>query len=1192
MAHCAKSIIEETELEIHMKESELEDASGKTVESGKIVNEIFDGKELNQTSAEIMMSDALKDDFSSNSSVTQSNNDNDSDSKKEHELQELSEQVTGKSTDGADSDISKKENKGSQDELTKESVRDVEADEGVDNINEDLIVIDESEGNDEINDYVIIDDDSDEIEVINSETGVYDPFSESFEMSSSSFADGGEEFGDDVQILEHLSDGKRRQSKSRMQSNLLSPSRSPLPSSSPSPSPSPSPSRSDIDGIRLALLRQKRQRIPQKLEKSLHPTGLQNFFIVDSPPPDIVSLQDISPARSDAGVQMPEEWILPIETIVHHLIYTSATSTVPDVSQAPFFSEEQSLAALPPFTPKLTTTNSVLLMGTKNAGKSTLAHFIANSLLNVLPFVFVLDCDVGQPLLTAPGFVSLVAVFEPLLNPPWMNVNPLQQNDCDRIGNSLKSLFEKAASEKNGEDSAKWKALTSAVSGDYGCFVVDSVFIGDVSMVSNPLLFVNAIKRLLTTYRLLCRNDVMRSVLKSSSPAPSPTPSPVSPSASPVDRFEASDANPSSASDTSSTEQSASSSSSIQRGGMKDCYPLIINTPGWVQGMGMHCLMSIIANACPMFVVQLTWTQVKKVRPDDRRTPVKGNDNLSDSEWVIQQVDLIRKFAAEEKLPLVGWEWPDLAGSSNIKLHSSDEKKSAQDLIQIQQMPLTSPQKQNSVLLQHYYSSMVPLLHRRTDNLYPSPSALLNSCSIVLPPRPDTQPPRNLTPSEGRALRWMNLFGGWNHLWFKNTTQMADEERTETSKNAMNGIGKKGNTVLAGDANESSLSNAKINPQISKNESETSDSSQSSVASNDSHMSFPLCLPSALSFEPPLHIPCDRTNLIWMNQTDLPEGEEKRSDFLKRSLPLSLVVLSRQRQKTDDIAAECNSSACVALKTLFRAWREECKETVIPGSFALYDSKSELRFILSTSSNLTSSSSSSSSPSSSFFNTSTPLSAKELHVLESVPITCAIVRGADTKSNSLTVTLPLLDTFRMCLDTRLNHTDSSSLSLPSIFNNPFLLWMKEQAISLRYELSSSTFHLARPSLLRAYIDSAASSAKQDDSGASTTSFTQTPSPSAVLFTDSLIKSAITVPDPLFIPTVNPPLSQLLSQQFSPEAQTMFEAINTSALLSMKYVLPDRVGASWTVGEKAMSRTSKHGQRRRNISADKLKHIEQ
>ncbi|XP_075629223.1 polynucleotide 5'-hydroxyl-kinase NOL9 [Balearica regulorum gibbericeps] len=61
----------------------------------------------------------------------------------------------------------------------------------------------------------------------------------------------------------------------------------------------------------------------------------------------------------------------------------------------------------------------VLVCGPKNTGKSTFNRYLINLLLNRLPSVEYMECDIGQTEFTPPGCVSLSNVTEPILGPPF-----------------------------------------------------------------------------------------------------------------------------------------------------------------------------------------------------------------------------------------------------------------------------------------------------------------------------------------------------------------------------------------------------------------------------------------------------------------------------------------------------------------------------------------------------------------------------------------------------------------------------------------------------------------------------------------------------------------------------------------------------------------------------------------------------
>nr|XP_023966022.2 polynucleotide 5'-hydroxyl-kinase NOL9 isoform X2 [Chrysemys picta bellii] len=61
----------------------------------------------------------------------------------------------------------------------------------------------------------------------------------------------------------------------------------------------------------------------------------------------------------------------------------------------------------------------ILVCGPKSIGKSTFNRYLINLLLNHLPCVEYLECDLGQTEFTPPGCVSLINVSEPCLGPPF-----------------------------------------------------------------------------------------------------------------------------------------------------------------------------------------------------------------------------------------------------------------------------------------------------------------------------------------------------------------------------------------------------------------------------------------------------------------------------------------------------------------------------------------------------------------------------------------------------------------------------------------------------------------------------------------------------------------------------------------------------------------------------------------------------
>ncbi|KND01333.1 polynucleotide 5'-hydroxyl-kinase [Spizellomyces punctatus DAOM BR117] len=66
----------------------------------------------------------------------------------------------------------------------------------------------------------------------------------------------------------------------------------------------------------------------------------------------------------------------------------------------------------------------ICIVGSKNMGKSTLARYLINRLLNCYQEVAFLECDIGQPEFTSTGLASLNVVTAPLLGPPFTHLQP------------------------------------------------------------------------------------------------------------------------------------------------------------------------------------------------------------------------------------------------------------------------------------------------------------------------------------------------------------------------------------------------------------------------------------------------------------------------------------------------------------------------------------------------------------------------------------------------------------------------------------------------------------------------------------------------------------------------------------------------------------------------------------------------
>uniref|UniRef100_A0A670ZL32 Polynucleotide 5'-hydroxyl-kinase NOL9 n=1 Tax=Pseudonaja textilis TaxID=8673 RepID=A0A670ZL32_PSETE len=93
----------------------------------------------------------------------------------------------------------------------------------------------------------------------------------------------------------------------------------------------------------------------------------------------------------------------------------------------------------------------ILVCGPKSTGKSTFNRYLMNLLLNHLPCLEYLECDLGQPEFNPPGCISLVNVREPLLGPPFAQQRPPRkmafygdiscERDTERYLDTLKYVF-------------------------------------------------------------------------------------------------------------------------------------------------------------------------------------------------------------------------------------------------------------------------------------------------------------------------------------------------------------------------------------------------------------------------------------------------------------------------------------------------------------------------------------------------------------------------------------------------------------------------------------------------------------------------------------------------------------------------------------------------------------------------------
>ncbi|XP_077168880.1 polynucleotide 5'-hydroxyl-kinase NOL9 [Paroedura picta] len=93
----------------------------------------------------------------------------------------------------------------------------------------------------------------------------------------------------------------------------------------------------------------------------------------------------------------------------------------------------------------------ILVCGPKSVGKSTFNRYLINLLLNRLPCIEFLECDLGQTEFTPPGCISLINVTEPFLGPPFTHLRTPHkmvyfgetscEQETERYLDSLKYVF-------------------------------------------------------------------------------------------------------------------------------------------------------------------------------------------------------------------------------------------------------------------------------------------------------------------------------------------------------------------------------------------------------------------------------------------------------------------------------------------------------------------------------------------------------------------------------------------------------------------------------------------------------------------------------------------------------------------------------------------------------------------------------
>jgi len=187
----------------------------------------------------------------------------------------------------------------------------------------------------------------------------------------------------------------------------------------------------------------------------------------------------------------------------------------------------------------------VLVCGAKGVGKSTYVRYLLNKVISCSQSgdnsarkrrrVAVLDCDVGQPELGAPGLITLTVLEKPLLSPPHVHMVCGEEDEGEGDGDGGHPCF----SPSSGHASAR--------------------FFGHISAKADPLSYTAAIASLMRKYEELIDNEVER-------------------------------------------ESAAGEGDHLTR---LEALPLLVNTAGWVKGMGFEILSTIVDVVRPGHIVQI-----------------------------------------------------------------------------------------------------------------------------------------------------------------------------------------------------------------------------------------------------------------------------------------------------------------------------------------------------------------------------------------------------------------------------------------------------------------------------------------------------------------------------------------------------------------------------------------------------------
>uniref|UniRef100_A0A8B9T0I1 Polynucleotide 5'-hydroxyl-kinase NOL9 n=1 Tax=Anas platyrhynchos TaxID=8839 RepID=A0A8B9T0I1_ANAPL len=119
-------------------------------------------------------------------------------------------------------------------------------------------------------------------------------------------------------------------------------------------------------------------------------------FLLSLPPLSRLFEAQVSPRRAPHRHPSRWDWVAPPLLLLHQ-------------NEHPVEQEEPAYEGVP----------VIMVCGPKSIGKSTFNRYLINLLLNHLPSVEYMECDIGQTEFTPPGCVSLSSVTEPFLGPPF-----------------------------------------------------------------------------------------------------------------------------------------------------------------------------------------------------------------------------------------------------------------------------------------------------------------------------------------------------------------------------------------------------------------------------------------------------------------------------------------------------------------------------------------------------------------------------------------------------------------------------------------------------------------------------------------------------------------------------------------------------------------------------------------------------